>query len=227
MKHLFFDIETIPCQNDQLVKELTSGITPPCNLKKQETIDKWNAETRPKLEYETFLKTSFSGLYGEIIVIGCAIDNYEPFAVSRDPGEPEKNMLARWWEDIFLAIGPNEFPLWIGHNVCEFDLRFLFHRCVINNIMPRIPLPYNDRPWSKNVYDTLYEFMGNNKSGGSLDAIAKALYLDGKTENMKGSDVWPEYQKGNINKIARYCIGDVSLTREIYKRLNFIDGLID
>jgi hypothetical protein len=55
----------------------------------------------------------------------------------------------------------------------------------------------------------------------SMDNLAKALGVKGKTVDMDGSQVWPEFEKGNIDKIANYCVDDVECTREIYNRLTF------
>ena len=54
-----------------------------------------------------------------------------------------------------------------------------------------------------------------------MDNLAKAIGVSGKTEGMDGSQVWPEYQKGNIDKIMDYCADDVLCTKYIYKRLTF------
>lgn len=226
MKTITIDIETIPCQDDILLDDIRSKVRHPGSIKKQETIDKWNKESRPQAEEDAILKTSFSGLQGEIICIGYAIDDNAPKAIYRNlNGNTEKALLVRFYETLSKHIGKLENPLWVGHNLSEFDLRFLFHRSVINNVKPAIPLPYNAKPWSHDVFDTLYETMGNNKAGGSLNAIAKAFGLGGKLDGMSGDQVWPEYQKGNIEKIAEYCIQDVIIAREIYKRLNFIDSV--
>lgn len=226
MKTLFIDLETIPCQNDELKDAIKSRVKHPANIKKAESITKWEEEKRPQAEEEAILKTSFNGLYGEIIVIGYTIDDEEEFATYRRPEETERDMLLRFWNEIGSYF-KNDFPLWVGHNICEFDLRFLFHRSLINNVKPTLEIPYNDKPWSENVFDTLYEVMGNNNAGGSLDAISKVLGIGQKTEGMHGSEVWPEYQKGNIGKITEYCMQDVNLTREIYKRLNFKNKVVD
>jgi predicted PolB exonuclease-like 3'-5' exonuclease len=219
--YLFIDLETIPCQNDELKDVIKSRVKHPASMKVEKNIAKWEEEKRPQAEEEAILKTSFNGLYGEIICLGFAIDDDNPLAIFRMPDESEKSMLTRFWKVMNDELAGASLFTWVGHNICEFDLRFLFHRSVINQVKPRLFLPHNAKPWSNGVFDTLYETMGNNNAGGSLDAISKVLGLSGKTEGMDGSKVWHEYQKGNIGKIAKYCMQDVELTREIYKRLTF------
>ena len=45
--HIFIDIETLPSQSAELKSLIEAGVKPPGNISKQETIDKWNVESRP------------------------------------------------------------------------------------------------------------------------------------------------------------------------------------
>ena len=225
MTNIFVDLETIPVQQEALKDVVRSKVTHPKTMKVEKTIAKWEAEQRPQAEEDAILKTSFSPLFGEIIVIGFAIEDSKSFVVFRTKGESERSMLLRFWIIIDNILKSNNSITWIGHNVTLFDIPFLYNRCMINNVKP-ISLPRNPKPWSKQVFDTLYEVMGNNVAGGSLDTISTILGLGGK-DGMDGSQVWPEYQAGNIDKIADYCRNDVNLTREIYKRILFIDSVAD
>jgi len=224
MPYITLDLETIPCQNEEQKNIIKSKVAHPKTMKVQKTIDVWEADKRPQAEEDAILKTSFAPLYGEIIVIGFAIEDGKIQSISRTPGETEGGMLQLFWSELKEQLGVNDSITWIGHNVANFDIPFLYNRCMINNVKP-VSLPRNPKPWGRDVFDTLYEVMGNNSAGGSLDAIARALGIGQKTEGMDGSQVWPEYQKGNIEKIASYCRGDVKLTREIYKRILFIDSV--
>ena len=225
MTHITIDLETIPVQQEALKNIVRSKVTHPKTMKVEKTIAKWEAEQRPQAELDAILKTSFSPLFGEIIVIGFAIEDGEVFDIHRMKNESENSMLSRFWKVLDNLLGANNSITWIGHNVTSFDLPFLYNRCMINNVKP-ISLPRNPKAWSKQVFDTLYEVMGNNVAGGSLDTISTILGLGGK-DGMDGSQVWPEYQAGNIDKIADYCRNDVNLTREIYKRILFIDSVAD
>ena len=223
---LFIDLETIPAQTEIAKAIVTEGVKPPGNIKKQETIDKWHRESKDAAIEKSILETSFDGLAGEIIVIGYAI-NDEPEQVIYRKNCTETEML----QSFFNAIqeqSPDGTGLytWCGHNAAKFDLPFLFKRCLVNRVMPPIDMPRNPKAWDSNVFDTLFEITGDIKTGGSLDRICKLLGIGQKTQGMSGDKVWPEYQRGNIEKIANYCKDDVQLTREIYKRIQFSDSVV-
>ena len=220
---LFIDIETAETTDADIIQDIADNIKPPGNIKKQESIDKWISEKKPDAAKEAVSKTSFDGLAGSIICIGFAVNNEPVQSVSRDIGESESEMLYSFWQGLVGQYGINFNPLFCGHNICDFDLRFLFQRCVVNNIKPLIYLPHNEKPWGKSVYDTLYETMGLIKTGGSLDRIAKAFGLEGKLKGFDGSMVNQAWLDGDISKITTYCHHDVEVTRNIYKRLNFLD----
>ena len=111
-----------------------------------------------------------------------------------------------------------EYPsvTFVAHNK-KFDLPFLFKRFVINGIEPK----FNFDAYAKKHICTMELWEG---FGGriSLDNLANQLGLGGKYEGMDGSQVWPEFKAGNIDKIAEYCADDVRLLREIYNKINFI-----
>ena len=219
---LYIDLETAETIDTDIIQDISDNIKPPGNIKKQETIDKWVEEKKPAAIAEAVSKTSFSGLAGSIVCICWAVNDGEVQTVYRDFNQPEGKMIQRFWEQLVSKNGVNFNPMYCGHNICGFDLRFLFHRCVINNIKPPIYLPYNDKPWSKFVYDTLFETMGDNKAGGSLGRIAKAFDIEGKLKRMDGSMVNQYFLDGREKEIALYCKQDVEITRNIYKKLNFL-----
>ena len=61
----------------------------------------------------------------------------------------------------------------------------------------------------------------------SLAKLCKVFGLDAKGseigEEIDGSKVWDFVKDGRIEDVARYCEGDVERTRQVYKRLNFIE----
>lgn len=63
----------------------------------------------------------------------------------------------------------------------------------------------------------------NHKANAPLDGIASLLGFPGKM-GMDGSQVWDEYQSGNISGIRQYCETDVLNTYLVYLRYQFMRG---
>lgn len=224
---LFLDIETIPGQEPELRERIAKDILPPGNIKKEDTIAKWYEEVKPGLVEKAWRDTALDPTHGEIICIGFAVDDKEPIMTYRELDDPEIKLLIVFYEKLADALrDPNlpklfRRPIWIGHRITDFDLRFIWIRSVINRVHSPIKIPYNVKPWLDGVYDTHYEWVGMNRNiSGSQDAIAKALGMRGKTD-MDGSKVWDMVKAGKIEKVAEYCKDDVLQNRDIFHRMNF------
>lgn len=50
-----------------------------------------------------------------------------------------------------------------------------------------------------------------------LNRLAAFLGLPGKTEGLSGAKVFDAWQAGEIDQIARYCMGDVALSRDVWR----------
>ncbi len=111
-------------------------------------------------------------------------------------------------------------PTFIGHNLVEFDFRFLFQRSVVLNVKPSRYIPFSAKPWDDGIYDTMIRWSGL-KAGGSMAKICKALGIDGKGD-IDGSKVWDYVQAARIAEVAEYCKGDISRTLAMYNRFNFL-----
>jgi len=218
MTKLYFDLETIRTQNQQFIDDIAENITHPKTMKKAETIEAWEKNKKQAAVDEAVIKTVFDGGMGEIITFGFAIDNEDPFSVQRTDKKSEADLLNTVNEYFETLKMP---PLWIGHNICGFDLRYLWKRFIVNGIRPNIKIPYDAKPWSSDVYDTMFEWAGTGNDKKSMDFVCKALGLEGKT-GMDGSMVYDAWLDGKYNEIAEYCEDDVEKTRQIYKRLNFL-----
>ena len=227
MTILYIDLETIPDQSTGARQEYIDNVKAPGQYKKPESIANWmkdNAESAGDAEW---LKTSFDGTWGQICVIGWAIDDDNINSISYHPDHSqmtERDML----NDFFMQIGMDlmrtdgnvDNPVWCAHNGTQFDFRFLWQRCVINSVRPSIAIPYDAKPWG-DVIDTLYLWKGVKTAGGSLDAICRAFGIPGK-DDMDGSKVWDAVKAGEIDKVAEYCRDDVDKLRQIHKRMMFL-----
>jgi len=220
--NLFIDIETIPTQLDWAIEEIRAKIKPPGNIKKPESIQKWMDENASVEANKAIHKTGFDGSISEIICISYAVDDSAPKCIGRKLGESEKDML----ESFFLSASNDlsalskqaiNSPTWVGHYICEFDLRFLWQRMIINKanscgLMP----PKNAKPWSDNVFDTYFEWSGAKSKGfGSLDSLCKIFEIEGKGD-IDGSKVWQYVKDGKYEEVFEYCNEDVKKVQQLH-----------
>lgn len=217
--NVFIDIETIPEQNPNM-DEYKSQVKAPAQYKKQDSIDKWLADNADKVAEENWLKTSFDGGKGQIVCI-CASAGDE---VYKFYDENEMIVLGRF-NDWISAVQPFDHAttpiVFVGHNVRNFDLPFLHKRMIINQVKPNFKTTWHGRH-GLHCFDTMEEWAGFN-GRISQDNLCKILGIESsKNGGMDGSQVWPEFQKGNIGKIADYCAEDVRCVIEMYNRMKWI-----
>ena len=227
--NIYFDIETIPAQDESAIEIIWTeidkqkqAIKAPSNYKDQEKIDAYILAEQKRLDDEfdiAYRKTSFDGGLGQICCIGFAIDDREPITLV---GKVESEIIALFYELISRSYNANsdQRPVFIGHNVINFDLRFLFQRSVMCNVKPPIFIPFNAKPWDSNVYDTMTAWAGFGNRV-SLDKLCKIFELEDDNNELDGSKVWDYYKEGRIVEIAEYCKQDVVQTRQAYKRMTF------
>jgi hypothetical protein len=251
--YLYIDIETIPAQRPDVLEEIRASkqadleaalaaIAPPGNYKKQETIDEWMANEAPKVAAklqsafesdvdDTYRKTSFDGGFGQICVIGFALDDAAPshMYVPDLTQDAERCLLmdfSHCLDELILKADWFTTTV-IGHNVVAFDLRFLVQRHIVNGVRPHFIIAHaaQAKPWEQDkVYDTLAQWSGNgSKAGGSLDKLCKALSIPSPKGDIDGSQVWNYVRDGKIDQVAEYCAKDVAATRAVHRRMTFAD----
>ena len=193
-------------------------------MSKPETIQKWKEECEQQVIDAEFRKLGLDGTRGQIFCIAWAFDNMPVTAACSTLGEGQTltEFLNAVDDMVHLKQGRPQALKWIGHYITGFDLRYIWQRCVVNNIRSEIEIPYKAKPWDNNVFDTCIEWkgQGQSNSSGSMDAICKAFGIEGKGD-MDGSKVYDEYLAGNYQKIIDYCKDDVERVRKIHKRMTF------
>ncbi|MCX6763987.1 MAG: ribonuclease H-like domain-containing protein [Candidatus Moranbacteria bacterium] len=205
MKRLYLDIETLPAGEE--AREILKMLH---DKKKKKKTDMEDFE-------QYLLGTTFDGSFGRILCIGYAI-NDEPTEVLYFDGD-EKKMLEEFWN---IAADAN---LFIGHNIIDFDMRFIFQRSVINGIKPS----WDDRDLSfaryrsYPMFDTMREWTKWSMNNIGLEHLALALGIPSPKDGIDGSQVYKFYQEGKVKEICDYCQRDVETTREVYKRIAFIN----
>ena len=211
---LYFDLETIPCQDPEYLAELERKVTAPGNIKKPESIKKWLDENRKSAAIDALCKTSFDGGRGHICTIAWA-KNDSPIAVRHAKTvSDERAVLA----DFFLEVDPYHAETLVGHNITGFDLGFLRKRAIVLGVKmpPRSSFPRDPKPWDKTVLDTMTAFAGGTNRI-SMDNLCQILGIEGK-DGFDGSMVAEAWANGEHDKIVEYCRDDVYRTREIHKR---------
>jgi predicted PolB exonuclease-like 3'-5' exonuclease len=155
------------------------------------------------------------------------VDDSKPFSVySSSWKDDEVKVISAFYDAVSSRYDPsrNQRPVFIGHNIIGFDLRFLFQRSVMLGIKPPLIIPFKAKPWDDSVFDTMTAWAGVGNRV-SLSKLCKVFDLDAKGteigDEIDGSKVWDFVRDGRIDDVATYCMGDVERTRAIYKRLTF------
>jgi len=204
LKKLYLDIETLPASGEQMqiIKNFYEEIKTKAAKKLLE-----------KSFDEFYRHTSFSGEFGRIFCIGYAIDDKSVECLAGS----EKEILEKFWQ---IA---KDADLFIGYNILEFDLRFIYKRSVINRVKPTQELSFA-RYRNSPIFDTMKEWEKWGSVGIALHKLAIALGLESPKESgIDGSKVYDLFLAGKTDKIIEYCKRDVEATRKIYKRINFIN----
>lgn len=217
MHKLFLDIETLPAskESEEVLKILFE--------KKRAKSSEKQAE---EMRFEEFVaKTSFDGAYGRILCIAYAIDDQETKVLCNDADE--RKTLVEFWNLVrSLSAQPRnmQYPdyglMFIGHNIMDFDLRFIYQRSVVLSVRPAYEINFA-RYRSYPIYDTMKEWVKWSNSTVGLEYLALALGIPSPKEDIDGSQVAAQYAAGKLHDIMEYCKRDVETTREVYQRIVF------
>lgn len=218
--NIYFDIETIPTQSDNLKNYIINNLTPPANYKKTESISAWIEENKEP----AYRKTALNGGFGQIVCIGYAINDSDVKTIYFDNwAESEKEILETFFNDLKNCYTPSAdiIPNFIGHNIENFDLRFIYKRAIVLGIKPPSFLPLNSKSYNNMyIFDTMTEWEGK-RGFVSLNEVCVSLGLPTKGDEIDGSKVWDFVQSGKIKLVAEYCASDVEKVRAIHKRFTF------
>lgn len=176
-------------------------------------------------------RTALNGDFGRILCIGYVNDDRfgrlrygvlgwdaerEQFTCS------EQQILTEFWE-MLQGFRPSVDRI-VGHNLFDFDLKFIYKRSVVHGVEPTVELSfarYRNQP----LFDTMYEWeRWGYGSKISLDRLARVLnFPSSKDAGVDGSRVCELFAAGEHRVIHDYCLRDVELTRAIYRRMVFAD----
>lgn len=218
---LFLDIETLPPSGGGHFERIRANVTAPGQYKKPESIAQWLAENGDAVAQEEFGKLGLNGLYGEIACICWTIGDGPIFTGAQMGGVSEASML----DNAFRAIdqqsigsdGRSPLPLIaVGHNVSDFDLRFLMHRAIRHGVkLPRCLRKAYETDGRYDVFDTMKKWSGY-RGYVKLKDLSRELLGD-TTDDIDGSEV-AKYWATDPMKVIEHCQADVARVRDLYKR---------
>lgn len=226
MSKLVFDIETIGKNWDDL-DELT-----------QKDLTRWvkrELETDESFSFKTDSikdEMGLSPLTGEIVSIAIydvdrkagavyfqAPENKDAIFFEEDgikyQSMSEREILKTFWD---IAQKYHEFITFNGRG---FDAPFMMIRSAINDIVPSVDLMegrylYQQRGVKHiDIYDQM-TFYGSTTKKGSLHLFCRAFDIPSPKTGGAGNEVGHMFKEREYEKIARYNIGDVIATKELY-----------
>ena len=215
--NLYLDIETIPSQSPEVHARIAETIKPPATHKKAETIAAWEQNEKPQAIKEAIAKTALDGSVGHICNIGVLSEKgYWPYRVQ--DLEQEASLLRLFAHDLAKLADEAAYfsPTIVGHNVINFDIRFLWQRAIILGVRMPAWFPRDPKPWGNDVFDTMLSW--DPKKFISMDNLALSLGMEGKGD-IDGSMIGDLWAAGEFDKIASYCRADVERTRKIHHRM--------
>ncbi|MFA5927357.1 MAG: ribonuclease H-like domain-containing protein [Patescibacteria group bacterium] len=212
---LCLDIETLPADESMVPQiKFLYGRKLEKIAKRKETSDTpVYGESDASVDFDKYYRgTSLDGSFGQILCIAYAIDDDEVRVICHP--DDEKKTLQEFWGIAKSA------HLFIGHNVMDFDLRFIYQRSIVLGVRPSRELSFA-RYRSEPIYDTMKEWAKWSNNNISLENLAIALDIDSPKDGIDGSQVYDFYKEGKVKEICDYCKRDVAATRAVYKRMIF------
>lgn len=229
--NIYLDIETIPSQNPDIRRQLETDamaekalIKAPANYKDEAKITEYIAAKSAEIDADIenrWRKTALDGAYGQIVACAIACDDGRIESAS----DMNERAMLDWINNMMAGMTQGyQLPVFIGHNISGFDLKFIFQRMVINQIKPHKNIPFFAKPWDDCIFDTMVKWAGVGNRV-SLDKLCKVLNIDVKGseigEEIDGSKVWDFVKAGRLDDVEAYCAGDVARVRKIHKLMTF------
>lgn len=213
---LFLDIETVPEFHDYSELSEEKKILWEEKSKYQRK-DDYSAE-------EFYERAGIWSEFGKIICISVGFFSFRnggrSFRLTSFKGEEER--LLREFTALLEEHFFQPYHLLCAHNGKEFDFPYIARRMLIHNM--RLPSQLNlfgKKPWEVPHLDTLelWKF-GDFKHYTSLKLLTHVLGIPSPKEDIDGSMVREVfYEKGELDRIVKYCERDVLAIAQIILKL--------
>lgn len=219
MQRLIFDIETIGPDFESLSESV-----------KNDLLEKFSQEYQGKSREEIIQiieeKLSLLPQFSQVLAISFYnpdtkrgavyfwskenIEDWTEEMIEFKRFEEEKKIIEKFWE-----IVPNYQEI-ITFNGNNFDIPFILFRSLVYRIRPTISL------LDKDYHIDLYEKLSFNRriSRMSLKFVSLSLNFNDPKQNFDGRKIKDLVKIGDYKSIAKYAIGDVLVTAEIYDLWN-------
>ena len=193
MKFIFLDIETVPVELHDDVKEYFMN----------KKISKDSRQTHP--------------MYARTIVI-CAKEYQKETKIFNNADE--KSLLEDFWNFMAEKFAEDPKTIIVTHNGYKFDIPFLILRSHINGI--KIPVQINTNRFNmmgSNHFDTLVFFSFNETfTYPNLEILCKMFGIK-VHERLTGNEIIKCYKKGNIQEIIEHCKNDVEILEKLFDKV--------
>lgn len=220
MTTVFIDIETVSTTREDYRDRVSETISHPGNMKKPETIAKWEEEEKPKAIDEEVEKTVFNGGLCHVVQVNLGIDDGESLVFQAESEAKESELLRAVFAVAGIDFGTGIF---VGHNVHAFDLQILRQRAIVLGIeLPAsIRKASKAKPWDNYVFDTMTEWAGYGQRV-SMDNLCYYLGVDTPKSEIDGSTFGQFYRAGELEKCRQYGKDEIEALRQVYDRLTAI-----
>lgn len=211
---LFLDIETVPAQPaftdlDEQLQQL---------WERKSSYFRSSDQTAE----EVYTRAGIYAEFGKIVCISVGHvsqrNNQRVLRIKSFYDDDERKLLLGFNELLHTKFSGAKHYL-CGHNGKEFDFPYIARRNLVNGLPnPALLDTPGKKPWEVNHLDTLelWKF-GDIKHYTSLELLAKIFQLPTPKNDISGADVGRVYyQENDLERIARYCEGDVVTTVQLF-----------
>ena len=229
MPTLVLDIETVGEEYQSFDADTKDALTHWIN---RQTDD---PDERKRLQAQVKDELGFSPLTGRVVALGVLDVEKDKGTVYFDPGEseaeetmeenytlkplPEADMLTSFWQ------GAQHYDTFVTFNGRGFDIPFLLVRSAVHGVKPTKNLMSNrylGSQWAGAKHIDLLDqlsFYGAVRRPGNLHMWCRAFGIKSpKADGITGHDVAKLFRNGKSLDIARYNIGDLKATRDLFDR---------